>query len=74
MWNAIGWMYSPSMRDQREASFEALENVPSNCVGEIVDDKLYVSPRPGSIYARAAGRLAQVLAPFDKSSGTDGLS
>ncbi|MFL5347810.1 MAG: Uma2 family endonuclease [Hyalangium sp.] len=58
---------------RREASFEDLESVPPHCVGEIVGGELYVSPRPASKHARASGRLFQALAPFDRSSGTEGL-
>jgi hypothetical protein len=32
---------------KRGATFEDLETVPPNCVGEIVGGELYVSPPPG---------------------------
>ncbi len=69
-------LHSEGMSDRpprREASFEDLESVPPNCVGEIVDGELYVSPRPAPIYARATGQMARLLAPFDKTLGTEGL-
>lgn len=51
---------------KRRATFEDLETVPPNCVGEIVDGELYVSPRPASPHGRAASRLGMLLGgPFD---------
>ena len=47
-------LHSEDMSDRpprREASFEALENVPPHQVGEIVDGELYVSPRPAPRHA-----------------------
>ncbi|KFA91725.1 Uma2 family endonuclease [Archangium violaceum] len=56
---------------RRKATYEDLETVPPNCVGEIVDGELYVSPRPASPHARAAYRLGTWLGgPFDQ--GQDG--
>src|SRR4051794_12855069 len=69
-------LHSEDMRGRpprREASFEDLEEVPPNQVGEIVDGELYVSPRPAPRHSRATSRLVQALAPFDKPPGTAGL-
>jgi Uma2 family endonuclease len=69
-------LHSADMSDRpprREASFEDLEGVPPNRVGEIVDGELHVSPRPASKHARATGRLFSALSPFDKTSGSEGL-
>jgi Uma2 family endonuclease len=56
-----------------KATYEDLEEVPPNRVGEIVDGELYVSPRPASPHARAATRLGAVLdGPFDQGEGGPG--
>ena len=58
---------------RRRATYEDLETVPPNCVGEIVDGELYVSPRPASPHARAASRLGMLLGtPFDMGKGGPG--
>ncbi len=55
-----------------EDVYEALERLPDNVVGEIIDGKLYVSPRPRTIHSRATGRLFKKLGPFDEDDGPDG--
>ncbi|HZH16747.1 MAG TPA: Uma2 family endonuclease [Archangium sp.] len=58
---------------RRKATYEDLETVPPNCVGEIVDGELYVSPRPASPHFRAASRLGMILGgPFDLGEGGPG--
>ncbi|MFL5354162.1 Uma2 family endonuclease [Archangium sp.] len=58
---------------KRRATYEDLETVPPNCVGEIVDGELYVSPRPASPHFRAASRLGMLLGgPFDLGEGGPG--
>jgi Uma2 family endonuclease len=58
---------------KRRATYEDLETVPPNRVGEIVDGELYVSPRPASPHARAAYRLGIWLGrPFDLGEGGPG--
>jgi Uma2 family endonuclease len=52
---------------RREATYEDLEAVPPNFVGEIVGGELYVSPRPRPRHARAAFRLSGALSPFDRN-------
>jgi Uma2 family endonuclease len=56
----------------REATYEDLERVPSNFVGEIVGGELYVSPRPRTVHARAAYRLCNALGSFDRSPAEEG--
>jgi Uma2 family endonuclease len=52
---------------RRTASYEELEALPPNQVGEIVEGELYASPRPASAHARAAGRLyGELSGPFDR--------
>jgi Uma2 family endonuclease len=58
---------------RREASYEDLEGIPPQRVGEIVGGELYLSPRPSPLHTRTAGRLFQALSPFDKPPGDDGL-
>lgn len=58
------------MSDQpprRSATYEDLEKVPENLVGEIVAGELYMSPRPRSIHARVSFRLGGELKPFDRN-------
>jgi len=58
---------------KRPATYEDLEAIPPNCVGEIVDGELYVSPRPAFPHARAAFNLAGWLkGPFDAGEGGPG--
>ncbi|HEY0097191.1 MAG TPA: Uma2 family endonuclease [Archangium sp.] len=58
---------------KRKATYEDLETVPPNCVGELVEGELYVSPRPASPHARAASRLGVSLGgPFDMGRGGPG--
>jgi len=54
---------------RREATYEDLERVPPNFVGEIVGGELHVSPRPRTMHARAAFRLGGALGPFDRNPG-----
>jgi Uma2 family endonuclease len=46
---------------RRKATYADLEAVPPHQVAELVDGELYVSPRPASPHARAAGRLYSLL-------------
>lgn len=58
---------------KRRATYEDLEAVSPNCVGEIVEGELYVSPRPASPHARATSRLGMKLGgPFDLGEGGPG--
>src|SRR5690349_20268531 len=58
---------------KRRATYEDLETVPPNRVGEIVDGELYVSPRPALLHLRAAFRLGSLLGmPFDLGRGGPG--
>jgi len=67
--------HAADMSDERasRATYEELEAVPENCVGEIVDGVLYVSPRPASPHARAATKLTAALdGAFDLGQGVPG--
>jgi Uma2 family endonuclease len=58
---------------RRKATYADLEAVPPHLVAELVDGELYVSPRPASTHARAAGRLyGQLEGPFDLGRGGPG--
>ena len=51
---------------KRPATYEDLEALPPNMVGEIIAGELYASPRPAFPHARAYSRLGGVLmGPFD---------
>lgn len=70
-----GGLHPEDMSDKpprREASYEDLESLPPHVVGEIVGGELYVSPRPRTLHARAAGRLFRALGPFDEAPGGEG--
>jgi len=67
--------HAPSMSHEprRRATYEDLESVPPNCVGEIVDGELYVSPRPAFRHSRAATELSSLLAgPFGRGEAGPG--
>jgi len=58
---------------KRPATYEDLETIPPNCVGEIVDGELYVSPHPALPHVRAVSKLGGWLAgPFDAGEGGPG--
>ncbi|HEU4617212.1 MAG TPA: Uma2 family endonuclease [Gammaproteobacteria bacterium] len=55
------------------ATYEDLRAVPDNKVAEIVDGRLYTSPRPGPRHADAASGLGAALrGPFDRARGGPG--
>ena len=58
-----------AMSERRGATYEDLERVPANRVGEIVAGELHMSPRPSFVQGRAAFRLAGALTPFDGPPG-----
>lgn len=52
--------------EQRRATYADLEAVPPHKVAELVDGKLYVSPRPAIPHARAKGNLfGELYEPFE---------
>ncbi|WP_257458341.1 Uma2 family endonuclease [Archangium lipolyticum] len=57
---------------RREATYADLEELPPNCVGEIIEGELHVSPRPMPRHARATFRLGRELDPFDRDAGEEG--
>jgi Uma2 family endonuclease len=55
------------------ATYEDLRAVPENRVAEIVEGRLYASPRPGPRHADAASGLGAALrGPFDRARGGPG--
>ncbi len=64
-----GMSDKPSRRD---IAYEALERLPPNVVGEIIDGELHVSPRPRMIHGRASFLLGKRLMPFDDEPGQEG--
>lgn len=67
--------HAPGMSREppRRATYEDLDTVPPEYVGELVDGTLYTSPRPASRHARAVTRLATALeGPFDEGVGGPG--
>jgi Uma2 family endonuclease len=64
------------MSDQpprREATYEDLEKLSPDVIGELVGGELYASPRPALRHSRAATLLADSLVgPFDKGLGGPG--
>jgi Uma2 family endonuclease len=64
---------SMSDRSKRKATDEDLAQVAPTQVGEIVDGELYVSPRPASAHANAAGALyGELYGPFRQGRGGPG--
>ncbi len=49
----------------RPATYEDIEALPENQVGQIVDGELIALPRPSGEHGFAASRLTQLLSPFD---------
>jgi Uma2 family endonuclease len=55
------------------ATYEDLREVPDNQVAEIIEGRLYTSPRPGPRHAEAASGLTAALrGPFDRARGGPG--
>lgn len=53
--------------------YAQLEALPENCVGEILDGRLYTQPRPAPPHLQAATRLGSILdATFGNKYGTRG--
>ncbi len=65
-----------SMSDQpprRGATYEDLEKLPPNVIGELVGGELYVSPRPAVRHAFATSMLAdELVGPFGRGKGGPG--
>src|SRR5512140_1280868 len=60
-------------RTRDHATYEDLLKVPDNLVAEIVDDHLYVSPRPGSIHARFTSAVGMDIgSAYDRGRGGPG--
>jgi Uma2 family endonuclease len=58
---------------KRKATYADLEAVPPHRVAELVDGELYVSPRPASLHALAAGTLhGELHGPFHRGRGDPG--
>lgn len=56
---------------KQPASYEDLQNLPENLVGEIIDGELVASPRPSLRHAAAASALGADLAPsFGRRGGS----
>jgi len=54
----------------RPATYEDIQRLPDNVVGEIVDGELYVSPRPSAKHAMATTRLiSEIEGPFSSGKG-----
>ncbi|WIG93512.1 Uma2 family endonuclease [Myxococcus sp. SDU36] len=68
------WPHSGDMGNKSppERVYEALEHLPPNVVGEIIEGELHVSPRPRTMHGRAAFRLGKKLGPFDQEPDTEG--
>jgi Uma2 family endonuclease len=57
---------------KKPASYEDLEALPPDVVGEIIAGELYASPRPATPHARVAYRLGIATSPFDRDSDGPG--
>jgi Uma2 family endonuclease len=69
------WPHAVLMGDtlRRKATSADLEQLPPDVVGEIIDGKLYVGPRPAFPHAEAASLLgAELIGPFHRGRGGPG--
>src|SRR4051794_21980557 len=58
---------------RRHATYEDLEQVPPNRVGELVNGEIVTSRRPAPPHARAASSLGgELYGPFDRGRGGPG--
>jgi Uma2 family endonuclease len=58
---------------KRPATYDDLEELPPNRVGEIIAGELYASPRPAVPHTLAASRLGgELIGPFDRGRGGPG--
>ncbi len=62
-----------SQKPRRPATYEDLEALPPNQVGEIVAGELYASPRPATPHALVSSSLGgELLGPFQRGRGGPG--
>ncbi|MBN1208258.1 MAG: Uma2 family endonuclease [Myxococcaceae bacterium] len=62
-----------SQKPRRPATYEDLEALPPNQVGEIVAGELYASPRPATPHALVASSLGgELIGPFQRGRGGPG--
>lgn len=62
-----------AQRLRREASYEALLQVPDHLVAEIVGGELFATPRPALRHAQASSKLgAELMGLFDRGRGGPG--
>ncbi len=68
-------MHSRGMSDEpprREATYEDLEKLPPNVIGELIGGELYASPRPRMRHSQVMFRLGSRLSPFEEGQGEGG--
>jgi Uma2 family endonuclease len=67
-------MFSPLRRDLgRPATLADLEALPPNVKGEIIDDELYVQPRPRAAHASVEGTIVgELQGPYQRGRGGPG--
>lgn len=63
----------PPMSAARRATYQDVLAAPPNQVAEVIDGELHLQPRPAGGHVRVQTRLAQLLAPFDRSVGAPGV-
>ena len=72
MWQVLRKVQTPST-EPRRATYQDVIDAPPHMVAEIVDGKLYTSPRPGPKYAVALSRLGGAINhKFDFGNGEPG--
>lgn len=57
-------------KPDRPATYDHIQKLPDNLIGEIVDGELFVSPRPSAKHAMATTRLiSEIEGPFSSGKG-----
>src|SRR5262245_12946226 len=66
-------MPEPTLPTPREATYEDIKALPPHVIGELINGRLYVSPRPALPHALVASALGALLVPpFQFSQGGPG--
>jgi Uma2 family endonuclease len=61
------------VQTKKPATYDDVRAAPEHVVAELVDDELYLSPRPAPLHAHAEGALyAELVGPFQRGRGGPG--
>ncbi len=69
----LDYVTEDERRKKKPATYQDVIDAPEHMVAEILDDELFLSPRPAPRHARASSRLgALLIPPFDEGNGGPG--